>query len=176
MWGGRDYTPPLLTRNSLYLGASFSGILHTKRSRLVLISLVHSLQMASHSPIPAYILGAACCSRGIMALFAPRTEYGHVGLPLEAPPGAKDSLSSGHTSPLMYFKGIREVSYGTILLALQSQGQEDALTTVAAVLSLVRFADGSVVWLQGGAGLRHRAWGHWITGIGFAIWTIWRLA
>ncbi|KAI2636490.1 hypothetical protein GGS26DRAFT_589099 [Hypomontagnella submonticulosa] len=133
--------------------------------------------MAKFSSLPAYILGTACLGRGLMALVSPREEYGHVGLPLEsqvttvsAPPSDDSSSIDGSASPLMYFKGIREISYGMTLVALQFQENEDAVTTVAAILSVVRLGDGLVVWLRGGDKLRRKAMGHWITGIGFLGW------
>lgn len=109
--------------------------------------------------------------RGLMGGLSPRSEYGHVGLPLEGIPVAG---ADGSTSPLMYFKAIREVSYGAALIALQQQGQEFALTTLIGILSLVRLADGAVVWWHGGESLRSRALGHWITGVGFLGWFVWR--
>ncbi|KAI0161892.1 hypothetical protein GGR52DRAFT_561459 [Hypoxylon sp. FL1284] len=129
------------------------------------------------SPVTAYILGTACLGRGIMALLSPRNEYGNVGLPLEPqePTNEPESSSGGLASPLMYFKGIREISYGLALVALQEQGNESALTTFAAVLSLVRIGDGLVVWLCGGDELRWMALGHWITGAGFIGWVTRRL-
>ncbi|KAI1378393.1 hypothetical protein F4677DRAFT_393929 [Hypoxylon crocopeplum] len=131
---------------------------------------------STHSPTPAYVLGAACFGRGIMALLSPRKEYGNVGLPLESQTAASDPTThrDGLVSPLMYFKGIREISYGLVLMALQQQGNASAVTTVAAVLSLVRLGDGLVVWLRGGDELRFKAWGHWITGFGFVGWVFWR--
>ncbi|KAI6085759.1 hypothetical protein F4821DRAFT_145008 [Hypoxylon rubiginosum] len=138
--------------------------------------------MSIFLPAPAYVLGTACLGRGLMALLSPRKEYGHVGLPLESQVAAIPSTTSkthangpdgGFASPLMYFKGIREISYGLVLIALQGQGSEKALTTFAAVLSLVRFGDGLVVWLYGNE-LRWNALGHWITGAGFAGWVAWR--
>lgn len=122
------------------------------------------------SPIPAYVLGTACIGRGLMAILSPRSEYAHVGLPLE--PGA--GPGSGFASPLMYFKGIREVAFGLTLVALQRQAADEAVTTVAAVLSLARFGDGLVVWLHGGEELGWKALGHWITGAGFVGWVVWR--
>ncbi|CAM1505965.1 Fc.00g116020.m01.CDS01 [Cosmosporella sp. VM-42] len=136
--------------------------------------------MAMFSPLPAYILGTACFGRGLMAVFSPENEYTHVGLPLEsrANPSATHGLGSagalGLASPLMYFKGLREISYGLLLVTLQRQGNQDAVTTFAAILSLVRFGDGLVVWLHGGESVRSRALGHWITGAGFVGWAIWR--
>ncbi|KAI9147587.1 hypothetical protein HJFPF1_12615 [Paramyrothecium foliicola] len=131
--------------------------------------------MATQSPIPAYVLGTACIGRGVMALVSPSKEYGHVGLPLEPVAEPKYPSQLGSASPLMYLKGIREISYGTIMVALQLQKLEDALTTVAAVLTFVRLGDGLIVWLHEGNDLRFRAWGHWITGAAFAGWVGWRL-
>ncbi|KAI0474057.1 hypothetical protein GGR56DRAFT_650121 [Xylariaceae sp. FL0804] len=154
---------------------------------------------AAFSPIPAYVLGTACCGRGLMGLIAPRDEYSHVGLPLEATASRSldsnpssidpkqeeeplpeseqhddddddDDNNNGYASPLIYFKGIREITYGAALVALQLQGQERALTTFAAILSLARLGDGLVVWKHGGEALRWKAWGHWITGVGFLGW------
>lgn len=135
--------------------------------------------MATFSSIPAYVLGTACIGRGVMAMFSPRKEYGHVGLPLESHPTSTTNPAGGPStfpSPLMYFKGLREISYGATLALLQWQGNEDAVTTFAAVLSLVRVGDGLVVWFNGGKKLRSRAWGHWITGAGFVGWVTWRLS
>ncbi|KPM40538.1 hypothetical protein AK830_g6027 [Neonectria ditissima] len=104
--------------------------------------------MTTFSSIPSYVLGSACFGRGVMAILSPRKEYGHVGLQLEhsaaiTPKSTRpDPTNSGLVSPLMYFKGIREISYGLALMALQWQGNEEAVTTFAAVLSLVRIGDG----------------------------------
>ncbi|KAH6685472.1 hypothetical protein F5X68DRAFT_210202 [Plectosphaerella plurivora] len=133
--------------------------------------------MTTFSPIPAYVLGGACVGRGLMALAYPRQEYAHVGLPLETPtPPINDrAVSSDATaSPLMYFKGIRELVIGTTLVALQLQRNQDAVTTFAAIMALARFGDGTVVWLHGGDALRFKALGHWITGAGFVGWVVWR--
>lgn len=127
--------------------------------------------MTTFSSIPPYILGGACVSRGVMALLSPRKEYGHVGLLLEP---SKVNTEGGSVSPLMYFKGLREISYGLMLMALQYQGNESAVTTFSAILSIVRLSDGLVVWMNGGDELRYKAAGHWITGLGFVGWVIWR--
>ncbi|KAH7241590.1 hypothetical protein BKA59DRAFT_478853 [Fusarium tricinctum] len=127
--------------------------------------------MTTFSSIPSYILGGACVGRGIMALFSPRKEYGHVGLLLEP---SRNTNETGAVSPLMYFKGLREISYGLTLMALQWQSNESAVTTFSAILSLVRIGDGLVVWMHGGDELRYKAAGHWITGLGFIGWVIWR--
>lgn len=117
-----------------------------------------------------------------MGIFSPREEYGHVGLPLESttavvsPSVAAQQSGSldGYASPLIYFKAIREMSYGATLMALQWHGNEAAVTIFAAILSVVRLGDGLVVWLYGGDKLRYRAAGHWITGVGFVGWVAWR--
>jgi uncharacterized protein DUF4267 len=129
--------------------------------------------MTTFSPIPAYVLGGACIGRGLMALAYPRQEYGHVGLPLETliPKG---NAGAGTSSPLMYFKGIRELVIGASLVALQMQHNQDAVTTFAAIVALARFGDGAVVWIHGGETLRFKAFGHWITGAGFVGWVVWR--
>ena len=134
------------------------------------------------SPVPAYVLGTACVGRGLMAILSPRNEYAHVGLPLESravasspsTPSAGSGTDSGFASPLMYFKGIREITFGLTLVALQGQANDEAVTTVAAILSLARFGDGLVVWLKGGEDLRWKALGHWIMGAGFVGWVLWR--
>lgn len=139
--------------------------------------------MATFSAFPAYFLGTACIGRGGMAILQPRSEYAHVGLPLEPqyqvlakPEDDDDDPSGGYdASPLMLFKGIREISYGLTLVVLQRQGNEAAVTTFAAILALVRFGDGLVVWMNGGENLKVRAWGHWFTGANFLGWVIWRL-
>ncbi|EEY16301.1 conserved hypothetical protein [Verticillium alfalfae VaMs.102] len=130
------------------------------------------------SQVPAYILGVACIGRGLMAIAKPTEEYAHVGLPLEladATPSLSRDTSIGTASPLMLFKGIREVSYGLTLAGLQWQDNHNAVTTFAAILSAVRLGDGLVVWMCGGGALRHRAWGHWITSGGLLGWVLWRL-
>ncbi|KAI1808631.1 hypothetical protein F4811DRAFT_500145 [Daldinia bambusicola] len=135
--------------------------------------------MSAFSPLSSYILGTACFARGLMAIFSPEAEYNNVGLPVDVdtkdpPPTDRsdddDESSTIFTSPLMYFKGIREISYGITLMALEWQGNTAAVTTFAAVLSLVRFGDGLVIWLNGGEKLKFKALGHWITGLSFLGW------
>lgn len=125
-----------------------------------------SLQMAYLTPYPAYVFGTACIGRGVMAILTPRAEYGVVGLPLELGPVAKTVTESdehaGTVSPLMAFKGFREISYGAALILLQLQGSEAAVTTLAGILGLVRLGDGLVVLIKGRR-LRYKALGHWIT-------------
>ncbi|KAG7149307.1 hypothetical protein HYQ46_013279 [Verticillium longisporum] len=73
-----------------------------------------------------------------MAIVKPTEEYAHVGLPLE-PADATSSSSRdtaiGTASPLMLFKGIREVSYGLTLAGLQWQDNHKAVTTFAAIFT-----------------------------------------
>jgi hypothetical protein len=132
------------------------------------------MDLVRYIPAPAYILGWACVSRGLMGIYSPRDEYHHVGLPLESRSPTSGAGDDGVASPAMYFKGIREVTIGMTLALLQHQGNHDGVTTFAAIVSLARFADGLVVWLHGGDKLRYRAWGHWITGATFVGWVFWR--
>lgn len=137
--------------------------------------------MTTFTPYVSYALGATCALRGVMAITSPRDEYAHMGLPLEpkAPTNTPPTMtkekndSEGSASPLVYLKGLREVSYGLTFMAFQQQGHVEAITVFAAIVSLVRFGDGLVVWLKGGKE-RYRAWGHWIPGFGCLGWAIWR--
>ncbi|PYI35967.1 hypothetical protein BP00DRAFT_432723 [Aspergillus indologenus CBS 114.80] len=123
--------------------------------------------------VPAYLIGTLSIALGLNAIFRPAAEYPRFGLPLEAghhtPPHQSSSVS-----PLMYLKGIREVSYGLLLVGLQSQGQEPAITTLAAVMACVGLADGVVVWCCGGAERRQKAWGHWGTFVVMGAWAWYR--
>lgn len=136
--------------------------------------------MAHESPLPAYILGAACIALGLHCFISPRAEYGRFGLPLESPlpgPGRSDQRRlhpASSASPLVYLKGIREITYGLALIALQYQGNNAGVTIVSAILSLAGLGDGVVVWLYGGSGLRNKAFGHWATFVGFTSWAAWR--
>lgn len=131
------------------------------------------------TPWPAYLVGTACIGRGVFAILTPRSEYGRIGLPLEAAsststsPSSSSVSSSGLVSPLIFFKGIREVSYGLTILLLQHQGLDKALNTFASVLALARCADGAVVWWNGGKELRYRAVGHVLTGAMMVFW-VWQ--
>ncbi|RDW70675.1 DUF4267 domain-containing protein [Aspergillus mulundensis] len=95
--------------------------------------------MSAFSPIPAYTLGVLSIGLGANSFLRPSEEYERFGLPRDSP-----------ASPLMYIKAIRESTYGVALIALQYQGHEDALTTVAAVVSLAALADGFLVRAHGG--------------------------
>ncbi|KAI1659580.1 hypothetical protein F4813DRAFT_387687 [Daldinia decipiens] len=156
------------------------GGTHTQHNEFTGVEV--SLEMAAFSPFSSYILGTACFARGLMTIFSPEKEYNNIGLPFDiqdegpSPTDQYDVSGISFTSPLMYFKGIREISYGLTLVALEWQGNAAAVTTFAAVLSLVRFGDGLVVWLNGGEKLKFKAMGHWITGVSFLGWVIrrWR--
>lgn len=125
------------------------------------------------SLIPAYVFGTLSVGLGINALCRPAAEYPRFGLPLEQPrPNAPGD--DAFVSPLMYLKGIREVSYGLLLIALQYQGQDTAITTLAAVLASAGLADGFVVWLCGGRERRQKAWGHWGAFVALGSWAWYR--
>ncbi|KAK0385814.1 hypothetical protein NLU13_6991 [Sarocladium strictum] len=120
------------------------------------------------TPWPAYIVGTSCIGRGCFAISNPRPEYRRTGLALEG--ASASDPRSGLVSPLMLFKGIREVSYGLTIILLQRRGLDDALTLFALVLAGVRVADGVVVWWKGGEGLRHQSVGHFMAGAVMAFW------
>ncbi|KAL2202122.1 hypothetical protein CC79DRAFT_1338217 [Sarocladium strictum] len=128
---------------------------------------------------PAVLVGTACIGRGCFAILGPRSEYPRIGLALEPssppPPTSKSPSSSaapkaGSISPLIYFKGIRELSYGLTILLLQYQGLDEALTTLTLVLAGVRVADGLVIALRGGEGVRYKCIGHFLTGAMMGFW------
>ncbi|CAM1507155.1 Fc.00g067960.m01.CDS01 [Cosmosporella sp. VM-42] len=123
--------------------------------------------MSRPSPIPAYVLGVGSILLGLHAYISPTSEYPRFGLPLEHSANTGDE---GYASPLMYLKAIREATYGLALVALQYQGYDGAVTTLAAVLSLAGLGDGFVVWNFGGEELRVKAWGHWAPFVVFVIW------
>lgn len=152
--------------------------------------------MNAFSPIHSYVIGTASIGLGLHALFWPRREYGRLGLPLEpsrhpssantSPPRTKEEPEPtgglDSTSPLVYLKGIRDISYGLALIALQYQDSVVGVTTIAGVLSLVAFGDGFVVWYHGGdseewglpdAGKKAR--GYWGAAVGLGCWAAWRV-
>jgi hypothetical protein len=116
--------------------------------------------MSAFSPTPAYSLGALLIGIGAHSFLRPLEEYERFGLPRES-------------SPLMYLKAIRESTYGLALIALQHQGHDNALTTVAAVVSLAGLADGFVIRTHGGP-LKWKAFGHWAFFVVVAGWAWWR--
>ncbi|OJJ96436.1 hypothetical protein ASPACDRAFT_1859122 [Aspergillus aculeatus ATCC 16872] len=126
--------------------------------------------------VPAYTLGTLSIALGLNAIFRPAAEYPRFGLPLEYGGGPTTPHRVSDVSPLMYLKGIREISYGLLLIGLQSQGQETAVTTLAAVMAWVGLADGVVVWCCGGAERRQQAWGHWGTFLGLGVWAWYRVS
>ncbi|CEL01501.1 hypothetical protein ASPCAL01083 [Aspergillus calidoustus] len=151
--------------------------------------------MATFSPLPTYLIGTLCLTLGVNGLFRPEAEYPRFGLPLEPPPAlttttttrsgtsnrstslsgppSPTATSTGTVSPLIYLKSIREITYGLALLALQYQGEERAITTLAAVISLAGLGDGFVVWAFGGE-RRGTALNHWGTFVGLLGWAAWR--
>ncbi|KAL2833782.1 hypothetical protein BDW59DRAFT_156584 [Aspergillus cavernicola] len=121
--------------------------------------------MTTLSPIPAYTLGTLCLALGINGLFRPAAEYPRFGLPLK---GTSISISTTTvTRAGSEARGIREATYGIALIVLQYQGQEMAITTLAAVISLAGLGDGTVVWNYGGKGLRKQAFNRYSTFVAF---------
>ncbi|KAA8642904.1 DUF4267 domain-containing protein [Aspergillus tanneri] len=107
----------------------------------------------------------------------PSHEYQRFGLPYESSGGTSSPRKAsrpGAVSPLIHLKGIRETSYGIALIALQYQGQETAVTTIATICAFVGLGDGFVVWKYGGEQLKMKALGHWVAFFGFGGWALWR--
>lgn len=148
--------------------------------------------MDASSPIHAYVVGLGLHALGLHALLRPRQEYARLGLPLleSAQPQSHKHLQ-GTTdipeespdtavSPLIYIKGVRDVTYGLALVGLQHQGDAGGVTTVAAAVALAALGDGLVLWLSTcrGAGRRRRrrvAVQHWVVGLlGLGSWAAWR--
>ncbi|KAF3771345.1 hypothetical protein M406DRAFT_30348, partial [Cryphonectria parasitica EP155] len=132
----------------------------------------------TYAPINAYLIGAASIGLGLHAIFRPREEYARFGLPLphasarRGPPDTTKNPSpldeqrniarpdkkeeeeeeeeEGDVSPLMYIKGIRDITYGLALVGLQYEGHSAAgVTLVAGVMALAGLGDGIVVWCSG---------------------------
>ncbi|OKL62559.1 hypothetical protein UA08_02946 [Talaromyces atroroseus] len=121
-----------------------------------------------------YIAGTLCLALGLNSFLRPTHEYPRFGLPLETQTGtpSPSSKTNGSISPLVYIKAIRETTYGLALIVLQYQGQEQAVTSLLAVLSLAGLGDGFVVWNYGQ--LKTKALGHWVAFVGFLGWAWWR--
>ncbi|KUI52789.1 hypothetical protein VP1G_00288 [Cytospora mali] len=154
--------------------------------------------MNAFAPAHSYVLGTALVGLGLHAFFRPTQEYARFGLPLEStstntdPPRTKKTTAGrgrrpnynndnrltgkdGSASPLIWLKGVREISYGLALVALQYQGISTGVTTVAGVLALAAVGDGFVVWFHGGEKPgRKKAWGHWAAAVGLGSWAAWR--
>lgn len=135
------------------------------------------------TPLPAYLLGALCLALGLNSALRPSNEYPRFGLPFESKPSkpstraspGQSNASSG-VSPLIYLKGIRESSYGLALIALQYQGQDVAVTTIAAICALAGLGDALVVWNFGGDDRKKKALGHGLAFVGFGGWVLWRIS
>ncbi|KAI1765226.1 hypothetical protein GGR53DRAFT_279615 [Hypoxylon sp. FL1150] len=129
-------------------------------------------------PIP-YLLGAGSIFLGLHCFLNPRQEYLRFGLPLEPAPRLKNRNTPpdvGIVSPLIYLKGIREITYGLTLIILQYNRQMRALTAMLGIISLAGLLDGIVVWKYGGPKLRRKAYGHWFAFVGLAGWSLRRAA
>lgn len=127
--------------------------------------------VSASNPIFAYVLGTGMLLIALNCFLRPRQEYRRFGLPLEhAHPNAK----TGSHSPLMYLKGSRELTYGLALIVLQYQGNVNAVTTIAAIISLAGLADGLVVWFNSGQELKHKTFGHLSAFVLVGSWAAWR--
>lgn len=130
------------------------------------------------SPVPAYLLGSLSLAIGLNSFIRPCGECERFGLPLEPTPSTTSPQIKpskiGAPPALIYLKGIREITYGLALIALQYYGQETAVTIVAAIFSLAGLGDGFMVWNYGGSTLKRKAFGHWMAWVVFAGWSWWR--
>ncbi|KKY35522.1 hypothetical protein UCDDA912_g04483 [Diaporthe ampelina] len=127
--------------------------------------------LSALNPVLAYSLGTGMLLLGLYCFLRPRQEYRRFGLPLEH---AQPDTKTRRHSPLIFLKGTRETTYGLALILLQYQGNVNAVTTMAAVISLAGLADGLVVWLNGGQELRHKTFGHWFASVVLGCWAAWR--
>lgn len=80
----------------------------------------------------------------------------------------------GSASPLIYLKGVREVTYGVAFIALQLQDNAAGITTMAGVMALAAVGDGFLVMFHGGKDETKKAWGHWGAAVGLGSWAAWR--
>lgn len=134
------------------------------------------------SPFNTYIVGLGLNAMGFHALLRPRQEYARFGLPLDSAqslakggPQTTEILVASPISPLIYAKGIREITYGLALIGLQYQGNVAGVTTVAAIIALAALGDGFVVWLHGGNRGKRKAVENWVAGfLGMGCWAGWR--
>lgn len=122
------------------------------------------------APAYGYVFGTVVLGLGLNAARAPFRELPRFGFPYETKTTDKSQGRLGGVSPLIYIKSNREVSYGLMLIALQYQGNEAAVATVAALVGAVALNDALVIWLHTSDELRHKAWGHGIFGVVFLAW------
>lgn len=137
--------------------------------------------MDAFSPSTTYFVGLGSLGLALHAFLRPRDEYPRFGLPLAPARDANTKAgpagqvpAPGPVSPFIYVKGLRELSYGLLLIALQRQGDVAGVTTVLGVAAAVALGDGLVVWFHGGGELRHRAAGHWGGCLLLGSWAAWR--
>ncbi|KAF3058528.1 hypothetical protein GL218_05926 [Daldinia childiae] len=131
--------------------------------------------MPSSSPIPVYVIGTGSVFLGIHCFLRPEIEYRRFGLPLEPAQRRKhNTVDEEYASPVIYLKGIREITYGLALGALQYHGYDDAVTIMTGVMSLAGLGDGIVVWFYGGDESRRKVFGHWGAFAALAGWSLWR--
>lgn len=131
--------------------------------------------MSTFAPLPSYLLGTLVLFLGLYVLVRPAEEYRRFGLPLE--PIATRINPNGKPltiSPFVYLKGIREITYGLAVMALQWWEQEKAVTLILGLLSLAALGDGMVVWVHGGTSLQRKAFRHWTMFLGLAVCCWWR--
>lgn len=125
------------------------------------------------SPVPPLIFGVGSLAQGLRAFLRPRHEHAwYFGLP---PPTTSDtSIVRRKTNesvqqrykqeqqiqqqqqygdkqkPFAYFKGIRDITCGLLLIGANYQGHAMAVTMVSLVWAELAVGDALVVWYNGG--------------------------
>jgi hypothetical protein len=93
-------------------------------------------------------------------------------------PGEKTSASTS-ISPIVYARGIRDVTYGLLYLSLEATNaagtNDKALNIFSAIVCLTAFVDGYLVHKYGGEKLAGKKWGHWGMIGGLGAWVAWRV-
>ncbi len=141
--------------------------------------------MAAPSSFPAYFFGTTLIATGLMSLARPLAAYEVFGVPPPVPATTASTTSTTTTatstsgsdedalaavSPFVYSKAARDLSLGVAFLALQRQGNHAGFLTLSGALVIGGLCDGWVVWTRGGEELKHKAWGHWIPSVGWAVY------
>ncbi|KAI1380616.1 hypothetical protein F4677DRAFT_192913 [Hypoxylon crocopeplum] len=142
--------------------------------------------MSRPSTTFVYACSALCIALGVHSYVRPRDEFARFGIPVppeSSTPKQKPTPPSTTTTalekgegeyPLMHVKGIRDLTYGIALGAMQYQGLEPAVTIMVGVLSLAGLGDGFVVWMYGGERFKGKLWGHWGAFVVWGSWALWR--
>jgi hypothetical protein len=148
------------------------------------------MQLTLPAGIPAYLLGTAFLGLGLQGLRAPETAYATFGLPAPPPPPKPEhpgnittratiltpqQAARAAASPFVHAKAARDLTFGILYLVFQYQGDERAVNTLMAAMTLVGGLDGTIVWVFGGEELRDKAWAHWAGSVALGAWAVTRI-